>query len=50
VLQQGKVLIHEKPDALYIWAWEGQTGVTETCDDPVRAWAKACEVLALAKR
>ena len=50
VLQQGKVLVHEKPDALYIWAWEGQTGVAETCDDPVRAWAKACEVLALAKR
>ena len=49
IFDQGEILIRERPDALYIWAWEGQVGTTESCEDPERAWAKACEVLAAAK-
>jgi len=49
VFDQGKILVGEQPDALYVWAWEGQMGTTETCDDPERAWAEACQILALAK-
>ena len=49
VFAQGEVLVKERPDALYVWAWEGQIGTTETCADPARAWAEACKVLALAK-
>lgn len=49
VFDQGKILVREQPDALYIWAWEGQIGTTETCDDPERAWAEAGKVLALAR-
>jgi len=49
ILEQGRVLIQEQPDALYVWAWEGQVGITETCEDPTAAWAKACDVLRLAK-
>jgi hypothetical protein len=30
---------------LYIWAWEGQLGTTESCDNPTRAWAAAVEVI-----
>ena len=49
ILQQGRVLIEEKPDALYVWAWEAQIGTAETCDDPEKAWSKAREVFRLAK-
>jgi hypothetical protein len=41
--------VREQPDALYIWAWESQIGTKETCDDPTLSWAKAREVLAMAK-
>lgn len=49
VLAQGEILIRERPDALYIWAWEGQIGTSEACDDPAAAWAQAKAVLRLAK-
>jgi hypothetical protein len=49
IYDQGRILVEEQPDALYIWAWQGQVGTTETCEDPEQAWAKACEVLAHAK-
>ena len=49
ILDQGRVLVEECPDALYIWAWEGQVGTTESCENPPVAWAQACEVLAMAK-
>jgi hypothetical protein len=49
IIEQGRVLVEECPDALYIWAWEGQVGTSEACEDPPRAWAAACEVLALAR-
>lgn len=50
VRAQGEVLVELQPDALYVWAWEGQIGTTESCDDPARAWAEACAVLRLAKQ
>ncbi len=49
ILEQGKVLIRERPDAFYVWAWRGQIGTTETCDDPILAWQYACELLKAAK-
>ena len=50
VLQTGEILVREQPDALYVWAWEGQVGTKETCDNPQLAWAQALKVLAMAKR
>lgn len=49
IIDQGEILVREKPDALYIWAWEGQIGTKETCDDPALSWSKAREILAMAK-
>jgi hypothetical protein len=49
ILQQGRILVEEKPDELYVWAWKGQIGTSESCDDPQQAWAKAEEVFRLAK-
>ena len=49
VFDMGEVLVQEQPDALYVWAWEGQIGTAESCADPARAWAEAARVLALAK-
>ena len=41
----GRALRDSRPDALYVWAYEGQVGTAEACDDPERAWAEACVVL-----
>lgn len=49
VREQGAVMVRAQPDALYIWAWEGQLGTYETCDNPELAWSKAVEVLRMAK-
>lgn len=49
ILEQGKVLIREGSDALYVWAWKGQIGTTESCDDPDVAWQYACDILKMAK-
>lgn len=49
IYEQGEILVREQPDAIYIWAWEGQIGTQETCEDPALAWAQARAVLALAK-
>ncbi|MCU0520489.1 MAG: hypothetical protein MUF84_07350 [Anaerolineae bacterium] len=49
VIEQGRVLVQEKPDALYVWAWKGQTGTTETCDDPATSWAAALQTLELVR-
>ncbi|MCJ7549233.1 MAG: hypothetical protein MUQ30_06095, partial [Anaerolineae bacterium] len=43
------ILVQQNPDALYVWAWKGQVGTTETCDDPELAWQVAVDVLRLAK-
>jgi hypothetical protein len=45
IIDIGDELIRARPDALYVWAWEGQVGTTESCADPVRAWAAAVEVI-----
>jgi hypothetical protein len=42
---QGEILIEEAPDALYVWAWRGQAGTYETCDNPELAWSIAEEIL-----
>lgn len=49
VQEQGEILVREQPDALYVWAWEGQIGTGETCENPALAWSKAQEVLMMAK-
>ncbi len=49
IRELGRALCRERPDALYVWAFEGQVGTSEACDDPERAWAEACAVLRLAK-
>jgi hypothetical protein len=48
ILEQGRILIREKPDALYLWAYAAQIGTTEACDDPKRAWANGRRILRLA--
>ena len=49
VADQGRILVRERPGGLYIWAYEGQVGTTEACDDPAAAWSRARQVLELAK-
>jgi len=49
IVDQGKVLVEMNPDAIYVWAWQGQVGTAETCDAPERAWAAAARVLRMAK-
>jgi hypothetical protein len=45
IIDMGNEIVRAKPDALYVWAWEAQIGTIESCDDPVRAWAAAVEVI-----
>ena len=49
ILDQGKILLREKPDALYVWAWKGQIGTDESCADPKTAWEYAVKILKMAK-
>lgn len=49
VFEQGRILLREKPDALYVWAWKGQAGTVESCDDPGTAWGYAEKILRMAK-
>jgi hypothetical protein len=49
ILAQGEILIREKPDALYVWAWKGQAGTSESCADPVLSWENAKTILRKAK-
>jgi hypothetical protein len=32
-----------------VWAWKGQIGTTESCEDPAAAWKNAEQVLRMAK-
>lgn len=50
IIGLGDELILAQPDALYVWAWEGQIGMSESCDDPIRAWAAATEVIRRAQQ
>jgi hypothetical protein len=36
-----KMLATYGPDTLYVWAYRGQLGTTETCEEPELAWASA---------
>ena len=45
IVDQGRILIREQPDALYVWAYCAQIGTTESADAPDTAWARACDVL-----
>lgn len=47
--EQGRILIGERPDALYTWAYNGQLGTSEACARPDVAWAAAAAVLRAAK-
>jgi len=49
ILEQGEILLREKPDALYVWAWKGQAGTSESCADPVLSWEHAKTILRKAK-
>lgn len=49
VRAQGEILVREKPDALYVWAWKGQIGTTESCADPEVSWGCAADILKMAK-
>ena len=49
ILEQGRILVEEQVDTIYVWAYLGQVGTTESCEDPELAWSKACEVLRMAK-
>jgi len=49
ITDQGEILIREQPDALYVWAYLGQVGTSERCDDPERAWSHARNILLKAK-
>ena len=49
IFEQGKILLREKPDALYVWAWKGQVGTAETCADPQTAWRYVETILRMAK-
>jgi len=49
IIEQGEILLCEKPDALYVWAYQGQIGTSESCDDPQAAWDAASEILKKAK-
>jgi hypothetical protein len=49
ILDQGEILLREKPDALYVWAWNGQAGTAESCADPVLSWEYAKTILRTAK-
>jgi len=49
ILEQGRILVREQPHALYVWAFAGQIGTTETSENPELAWSRACDVLRLAR-
>ncbi|MCK4994019.1 MAG: hypothetical protein KAS13_03070 [Candidatus Omnitrophica bacterium] len=47
--EQGKILLNEDLNALYVWAYQGQVGISESCDDPQAAWAQASQIIKQAK-
>ncbi len=50
IRQMADVLIDEKPDALYVWAYLAQVGTSEACEDPEAAWKIVAEMLKRAKK
>jgi len=43
LVEASRLLAAEDPDTLYVWAWRGQEGTTERCDEPAAAWKRALE-------
>lgn len=43
LVEAAKILAEAGPDGVYVWAYRGQLGTTEACDDPDAAWRKALE-------
>ncbi|MCG2712764.1 MAG: hypothetical protein L6416_10655 [Candidatus Omnitrophica bacterium] len=50
IIDSGNAFLRENPDALYVWAYNGQLGTSEACEDPNAAWKAACEILRKAKK
>jgi len=48
VVEHGKVFIAQRPDCVYVWAFRGQLGTCESCENPQLAWSRAQEVLHMA--
>lgn len=49
IKSQGEILLREKPDSLYVWAYEGQIGTSEACENPEVSWKTASDILREAK-
>lgn len=49
IKDQGSILVDANPDSLYVWAYQGQIGISESCDNPYAAWQEACQILKKAK-
>ncbi|MEK7476684.1 MAG: hypothetical protein AAB152_13770 [Candidatus Coatesbacteria bacterium] len=45
IAEAAKILGSLGPDTLYVWAYRGQLGTTETCEDPLKAWKFALQGL-----
>ena len=41
ITEAAKILGAIGPDTLYVWAYRGQLGTTETCENPLKAWDAA---------
>ena len=49
IKEQGRIFLNAKPNALYVWAYQGQIGTSESCDDPAACWEAASDILKQAK-
>jgi len=45
LVEASRELASAAPDRIYVWAYEGQVGTSETCDDCAKAWHCALEGL-----
>jgi len=49
ISEQGEIFIREQPDALYVWAYESQIGMSESSDSPEISWKETKKILRQAK-
>jgi hypothetical protein len=49
IQQLGEIILAQNPNALYVWAYKGQAGISETCEDPQLSWDFASKILKKAK-
>lgn len=45
LVEASRELAAALPDAIYVWAYDGQAGTSEACDDSAKAWKFALEGL-----